>query len=267
MHKLAQMIKDVNRTHKQLGQLVAMNMLAAKAKKTILNVAPSGCGKSVASQSSANMLQERAKYYTSLTLAGLVHLKKEISNYDGHIMIDDLGAEKSTWSRIEGSKNSNDELSSRGMVLSALNPSGLTFPYINHHDVSKPRLYALCGQNHPRRANICGRIRRLSLTQHPTSPHEQPRARRRLGSCSTGQSHTILPPLQTNKTTKLPTTHRPEMGQTHHRNSLREVKRQIMVSTRRHRLNPMGTLTHLRAYTRPITSVCIIRREGQSKCN
>jgi len=100
MHKLVQIIKEVNRTHKQLGQMIVMNILAAKAKKTILNVSPAGCGKSISSQASANLLQERCKSYTSLTLAGLVHLKKEISNYDGHIMIDDLGAEKSTWSRV-----------------------------------------------------------------------------------------------------------------------------------------------------------------------
>lgn len=99
MHKLRKLIKEVNKTHRQLGPLIAINILAAKAKKTILNVAPSGCGKSVASTSSANLLQERAKFYTSLTLAGLIRLKDEFCNFNGHVIIDDLGAEKSLWSR------------------------------------------------------------------------------------------------------------------------------------------------------------------------
>jgi hypothetical protein len=45
MHKLRQIIQQVNRTHKGLGNMVAMNLLAAKAKKTLLNVAPAGTGK------------------------------------------------------------------------------------------------------------------------------------------------------------------------------------------------------------------------------
>ena len=48
MHKLQQLIKQVNKTHKGLGPLIAINILAAKAKKTILNVAPADCGKSTA---------------------------------------------------------------------------------------------------------------------------------------------------------------------------------------------------------------------------
>ena len=45
MHKLRRLIKRVNRTHRRLGPLVAINILAAKAGKTVLNVAPAGCGK------------------------------------------------------------------------------------------------------------------------------------------------------------------------------------------------------------------------------
>jgi len=42
MHRLRKLIKKVNRTHRGLGPMIAMNILAAKAKKTILNVAPAG---------------------------------------------------------------------------------------------------------------------------------------------------------------------------------------------------------------------------------
>lgn len=79
--------------------MIAMNVLTAKAKKTILNVAPSGCGKSVATSSVAIGLGERAQAYDSITLAGLVRLKSQFSFYDGHVVVDDLGMEKSLWSR------------------------------------------------------------------------------------------------------------------------------------------------------------------------
>lgn len=45
MHKLRQLIRQVNKTHKRLGQMIAMNILVAKSKRCILNVAPAGCGK------------------------------------------------------------------------------------------------------------------------------------------------------------------------------------------------------------------------------
>lgn len=100
MHQLRNLVKKVNSTHKGLGPMIAMNILAAKAKKAILNVAPAGTGKSVACDSVGQTLHERSTRYTSLTLAGLNRLQDEFSHYDGHIIVDDLGAEKSLWSRI-----------------------------------------------------------------------------------------------------------------------------------------------------------------------
>jgi len=80
--------------------MVAINLLGAKAKKTILNVAPAGCGKSVAQKTVSAMLKEHSKEFTSLTLAGLYRLRDEFEMYDGYVAIDDLGAEKSIWSRV-----------------------------------------------------------------------------------------------------------------------------------------------------------------------
>jgi len=99
-HQLLKLVKQVEKTHRGLGPLIAMNILAAKAKKTILNVAPAGCGKSVACNAVARALGTRARYFTSITLAGLKRLEDELSNTSLHIIIDDLGAEKSMWSRI-----------------------------------------------------------------------------------------------------------------------------------------------------------------------
>lgn len=79
--------------------MVAMNILAAKAKRCILNTAPAGTGKSTATDTVAYLLRERSKRYTSLTLSGMAKIKDELQDYDGAIIIDDLGAEKSEWSR------------------------------------------------------------------------------------------------------------------------------------------------------------------------
>jgi hypothetical protein len=76
-----------------------MNMLAAKARRCILNVAPAGCGKSAATDIVHMLMKGLSIKYTSLTLAGLIRVRDELNDYQGHVIIDDLGAEKSIWSR------------------------------------------------------------------------------------------------------------------------------------------------------------------------
>lgn len=56
-------------------------------------------GKSAATDLVNTMLKGKAKKYTSLTLAGLKRIAPALANYTGHIIIDDLGVEKSQWSR------------------------------------------------------------------------------------------------------------------------------------------------------------------------
>jgi len=99
MHKIVKLIRDVNVTHKGLGEMVAMNLIGAKAKRCLLNVAPSGCGKSMTTDTVAHALKDRCKRYDSITLAGLCKLRDEFTGFTGHLVVDDLGAEKSLWSR------------------------------------------------------------------------------------------------------------------------------------------------------------------------
>jgi len=94
MHKIHKLIKEIDKTHKGLGAMIAMNLICAKAKLLILNVAPAGCGKSVSTDSITLMLGERAHKYTSITLAGLKNISAELNQFNGHITIDDLGSEK-----------------------------------------------------------------------------------------------------------------------------------------------------------------------------
>jgi len=100
MHEVLKLIRQVNKTHKGLGPMMAMNVLAAKAKKCILNVAPAGCGKSTVTNALARELGDRSRPYTSLTMVGLQRIEKELNQCDSHIIIDDLGAEKSNWTRV-----------------------------------------------------------------------------------------------------------------------------------------------------------------------
>ena len=94
MHKIRKLIKEIDKTHKGLGVMIAMNLICAKAKLCILNISPAGCGKSVTTDAVTLMLGEQAHKYTSLTLAGLKNITEELNQFSGHITIDDLGSEK-----------------------------------------------------------------------------------------------------------------------------------------------------------------------------
>lgn len=100
MHAIRKLIRQVDKTHKGLGAMIAMNVICAKAKMCILNIAPAGCGKSVSTDAVTGMLGEVGRRYTSLTLAGLKHEMDELRQYTGHMLIDDLGGEKSEWARV-----------------------------------------------------------------------------------------------------------------------------------------------------------------------
>ena len=99
MHKIRTLIRTINKTHKGLGPMIATNIIPAKAKRCILNIAPAGCGKSATTDIVAELTRGNSTKYTSLTLAGLMRLKEELSDYTGHMIIDDLGSEKSQWAR------------------------------------------------------------------------------------------------------------------------------------------------------------------------
>lgn len=94
-HYLLEVIRKVDETHKGLGKLVAMEMLAVKAKKALIVISPSGTGKSTASYFVAQHCQI-AKYYDRLTVAGMRRLKDELTGFQGLIVIDDLSKARSS---------------------------------------------------------------------------------------------------------------------------------------------------------------------------
>ena len=125
MHSLQELAARVDATHRGLGKLIAMNILAAKARKCILNIAPAGCGKSTATDTVHKALGDISRKYTSITLAGLRHLANKLRGYRGHLIIDDLGAEKSTWARI-----------STITVIATLVHTGYVYKVTQHYVIS-----------------------------------------------------------------------------------------------------------------------------------
>ena len=55
--------------------------------------------KSAATDTTNTILKGKANKYTSLTLAGLRYIMQDLTEYKGHMIIDDLGSEKTLWSR------------------------------------------------------------------------------------------------------------------------------------------------------------------------
>lgn len=99
-HALERIAHDINQTHDALGNMVAFNLAAVKARKCILNVAPAGCGKSETNL----IMRERIPntlFFDSVTRAGLKELAPALTGFDGVCIVDDLGKVGNTYLRLE----------------------------------------------------------------------------------------------------------------------------------------------------------------------
>ncbi len=99
MHELRRVIKEIEHTHKRLGNLVAFGLLCVKAKKCLLIVAPAGTGKSRSSQAIA-LASPNKMIFDSITRSALAVMQDEMSNYDGLVVIDDMGKIDTAYSRM-----------------------------------------------------------------------------------------------------------------------------------------------------------------------
>lgn len=166
--------------------------------------ATTGRGKSATTDTIKTMLQEKATKYTSLTLAGLHRIADTLTQYAGHLIIDDLGSEKSLWSRT-GTLTSTHIRLYVGDVVNAKHPEpGCGSPYSNRNGTRKPRIHPLRTQNNTRIRNKHNTLQRLSRLEHPASLNEHTRTRRRLDSSRTRQSPAILSLNQTVQTKSVP---------------------------------------------------------------
>jgi len=90
----------VDETHPALGHAVAFSVLCAKARLCLLLVAPSGCGKSVITDTIASLHPDSVKLL-SITRAQLGVKKEQFSNFFGIVLMDDMASAGSVYERKE----------------------------------------------------------------------------------------------------------------------------------------------------------------------
>ena len=100
MHPLYSVIEEMESTHSGLGKAMAFSIIAVKAKQCLLFVSPSGCGKSVISDTMAKIHPE-AFPLLSVTKARLTAYKDAFSNFQGVVIMDDMSAAGSMYERKE----------------------------------------------------------------------------------------------------------------------------------------------------------------------
>jgi hypothetical protein len=100
VHQLYTIIQGIEETHPGLGNAIAFSILCVKARKCLLLVAPSGCGKSVVTDSIGTMHPNAVKLL-SITRAGLKRYRDTFSNFWGVVLMDDLAGAGSIYERKE----------------------------------------------------------------------------------------------------------------------------------------------------------------------
>ena len=100
MHQLYDVISSIEGTHPGLGKAVAFSVICVKAKQCLLLVAPSGCGKSVLTDTMANASPDPVKLL-SVTKARLTSYKDTFSNFFGVVLMDDIAGAGSMYERKE----------------------------------------------------------------------------------------------------------------------------------------------------------------------
>jgi hypothetical protein len=98
-HALTGLINRVERTHRNLGELLAFECLCAKCKKLCIVVAPHGTGKSTASATIGKKAPV-SRVVDRLTIAGLAGMAQELTNWKGVIVVDDISKTGSDYARI-----------------------------------------------------------------------------------------------------------------------------------------------------------------------
>ena len=98
MHQLYSVIRDVEKTHSGLGNALAFSIICTKARMCLLNVAPSGTGKSVITNTLKKSYPDCVKL-DSVTRSGLRDFKEQFTNFWGLVVIDDMAKVDSLYSR------------------------------------------------------------------------------------------------------------------------------------------------------------------------
>ena len=99
-HPLYSVIEGIDKTHLGLGKAIAFSIICIKARQCLLLVAPSGCGKSVITDTLANVSPNAIKLL-SVTKARLGSFKDQFTNFFGVVLMDDMAGAGSMYERKE----------------------------------------------------------------------------------------------------------------------------------------------------------------------
>lgn len=99
-HQLHDIIENVDKSHPGLGKAVAFSLICVKARQCLLLVAPSGCGKSVITDTMYGVSPDPVKLL-SVTKARLTTYKDTFSNFFGVVLMDDIAGAGSMYERKE----------------------------------------------------------------------------------------------------------------------------------------------------------------------
>ena len=98
MSYLEELIISINRTHKGLGELVAMMQVVVKARKMMLVVSPSGCGKSRAMEFIRRNTPD-AFMPDRLSIRGLAGMEDILTSFRSVIIVDDIANSQNDYVR------------------------------------------------------------------------------------------------------------------------------------------------------------------------
>lgn len=98
MGYIAKLISDIDSTHANLGNLIAMCQITVKARKFMLIVSPSGCGKSKAMDYIAQATPDSYKP-TSISIASLANKTQLLDGFRSAIIVDDISTIQTPYGR------------------------------------------------------------------------------------------------------------------------------------------------------------------------
>jgi len=98
MSYIEKLIDDINSTHPSLGELIAVLQISVKARKFVLVVAPSGCGKSKAMEYIGKNTTNSWSP-TSISISSLANKVEKLYSFRSVICIDDISTIQTMYSR------------------------------------------------------------------------------------------------------------------------------------------------------------------------
>lgn len=90
-HKLLQYVAQIEKTHKGLGRLFSFSLMNIKAKKVTIIIAVAGSGKTTALEAASKVNKHSHISFDSITRSGLKSLEKKLTDFEGTVIIGDLG--------------------------------------------------------------------------------------------------------------------------------------------------------------------------------